>query len=95
MKRKAFIIVKDEDVTKAIGKGGINVELASRITNINLEVVGITKADEKKYYIIKSISKQWLNIQIMKNHYLKDSPKSIKRANAAKFLDSFELEKRL
>ncbi|WP_322961945.1 transcription termination factor NusA [Mycoplasmopsis cynos] len=93
---KAFIIVKDEDVTKAIGKGGINVELASRITNINLEVVGITKADEKKL----PYNKKYLETMVKHSNYekplfKKTQPKSIKRANAAKFLDSFELEKAL
>ncbi|WAM07540.1 hypothetical protein [Mycoplasmopsis cynos] len=66
MKRR-FIIVKDEDVTKAIGKGGINVELASRITNINLEVVGITKADEKKL----PYNKKYLETMVKHSNYEK------------------------
>ncbi len=44
---KAKVVVKSDEVSQAIGKGGINIRLASRMTGIELDIFREIPADEE------------------------------------------------
>ncbi|MCU9938007.1 KH domain-containing protein [Mycoplasmopsis felis] len=46
--QKAFVIVSKENKTIAIGKKGINIELASKLTGNKIDIIDIEKAIESK-----------------------------------------------
>ncbi|EIE40662.1 transcription termination factor NusA [Mycoplasmopsis canis] len=90
---KAFVIVKNDEVTKAIGKSGINVELASKLTQIKIEVLSLDKANERKLpYNKQNLSDLNENPLFEKSLFKKTQTKSNKKSHTAKFLDSKELE---
>ncbi|WBP84120.1 NusA N-terminal domain-containing protein [Mycoplasmopsis edwardii] len=93
---KAFAIVHDEDVTKAIGRRGINVELASKLTQIKIEVLSVSDADKKKLpYNKDNLHTTPKSSLIDKPLFKKSQPKINKKSKAAKFLDAIEMERAL
>jgi N utilization substance protein A len=53
---KIYIVVPDEDLPKAIGKNGENVSLASRITNLKIDIASETEHKSQDIALIPKIS---------------------------------------
>ena len=45
--KKASVIVPDDKLSLAIGKGGVNVRLAARLTNWKIDVTSESKANKQ------------------------------------------------
>jgi N utilization substance protein A len=70
-------IVPDDDYSKAIGKNGVNVDLASRLTGVEIEIKKVTEYEkdladkelaEKKIEDVKGINKELKKILIEKGY---------------------------
>lgn len=95
--KKAFAIVKNEELTKAIGKGAVNIELAAKLSGILIEVKSVDQADKLKLPYnranLETLQKLAVGSKLQEKQLFKTTkPKQTKRSYAAKLLDSKEMK---
>lgn len=95
--KKAFAIVKNEELTKAIGKGAVNIELAAKLSGILIEVKSVEQADKLKLPYnranLETLQKLAVGSKLQEKQLFKTTkPKQTKRSYAAKLLDSKEMK---
>ncbi|TDV23300.1 N utilization substance protein A [Mycoplasmopsis mustelae] len=79
--QKAYVIVQDEDLTNTIGKRGINIELASKLTSTRIEVITVEKALKLKIPFTQPLkkianTKEKSFFNQTRNHHKKSKPNS-------------------
>jgi N utilization substance protein A len=56
-KERVRIVVKDEELPKAIGKNGLNATLASKLTGMKIDIISESEYKDKGIVFIQGLSK--------------------------------------